>query len=112
MAKLRTVSMALALMVTLGAAAAAASSAASAVLSGKVVDSSTGEPLYAASITVKGTPLRASSDGQGFFTIADVPTGIATLQVQRTGYKSRELSVSVSPTDPTSWTIALLRAKH
>ena len=78
-------------------------------LTGKVVDGSTGLPINAAIVTVKGTPLRQSTDGDGFFLIEKVPAGGVVIEVSRPGYKSRELSVSVTPGEPTTWTIALAR---
>ena len=81
-------------------------------LSGRVVDGSTGLPLSGASVAVKGTSLRGSSDGNGIFFIDDVPVGGAVLVVSRVGYKTRELSVGVTADDPTQWTIALAKGKH
>ena len=81
-------------------------------LGGKVVDGTTGLPVNAASVAVKGTPLRGSSDGNGAFFIDNVPLGAAVIQVSRVGYKSREISVAVTADDATQWTIALAKLKH
>jgi len=80
-------------------------------LSGKVVDATTGAPLDAATVTVKGTSLKQSTDGDGFFLLEKVPVGGVLLEVARIGYKSRELSVSVAPDDKNQWTVALARLK-
>jgi len=81
------------------------------ILTGNVVDAGSGVPLSAALVAVKGTSLRQSTDADGFFLIERVPLGGVVLEVSRPGYKSRELSVSVAPGDPTRWTIALARLK-
>lgn len=81
-------------------------------ISGTVVDAATHAGLNGASVVVRGTPLRASTDGSGAFTIEEVPAGSAVLQVIRTGYIARELSVSVVPGEPSNWTIALSKKKR
>lgn len=100
------------LIAATSAATRSAPVAASGSLSGKVVDASTGSPLNAASVSVKGTALRGSSDGNGIFFIDEVPVGSAVLEVSRVGYKTRELSVAVTADDATQWTIALSKGKH
>ncbi|MDQ6717810.1 MAG: carboxypeptidase-like regulatory domain-containing protein [Gemmatimonadota bacterium] len=81
-------------------------------LSGMVVDAATGSPLNGASVAVKGTALRGSSDGNGVFFIDEVPLGPAVLEVSRVGYKSRGLSIGVTAEDRARWTIALTPLKH
>ena len=112
MSKAGILSLAITIAATIGAAGVSATAAAGSVLSGKIVDAATGAPVNAASITVKGTPLRTSSEGDGTFVIRDVPAGVAVIEVDRPGYRRRELSVSVTPGDPTAWTIALTKAKQ
>jgi hypothetical protein len=80
-------------------------------VAGKVIDGTTGEPVNAAKISVRGTALRQATDGEGLFVIENVPTGGVVLEVGRVGYKAREVSISVAPGDVSHWTIALARLK-
>jgi hypothetical protein len=80
-------------------------------VAGKVVDGTTGEPINAAKVSVKGTALRQATDGEGLFVIENVPVGGVVLEVARVGYKSREVSISVAPDDVSHWTIALARLR-
>ena len=105
------ISLALLIAVT-SAATSGAPAAANGSLGGKVIDGTTGMPVNAASVTVKGTALRGSSDGNGVFFIDNVPLGAAVIEVSRVGYKSREISVAVTADDQTQWTIALAKLKH
>jgi TonB-dependent starch-binding outer membrane protein SusC len=63
------------------------------VLRGTVVDSSTGAPITAANISVRGTTIGASTGSDGRFTIAGVPEGNVPIIVRRIGYGARELVV-------------------
>src|SRR5439155_22593111 len=81
-------------------------------ISGTVVDAVTHAGLNGASVVVRGTPLRASTDGSGAFVIEQVPAGSAVLQFFRTGYIARELSVSVVQGEASIWTIALSKKKR
>ncbi|MCD4706321.1 MAG: TonB-dependent receptor [Candidatus Sabulitectum sp.] len=65
-------------------------------LSGTVVDSVTGEPLVAATVTVKGTGLGAFTDASGNFTIDGVNEGLVTLRVSSVGHGELELGVDTS----------------
>src|SRR5690606_33921778 len=49
-----------------------------------------GQPLAGATIRVKGTDNATVSDGDGNFTLRDIPTG-AVLEVVYTGYKNQEI---------------------
>jgi outer membrane receptor protein involved in Fe transport len=55
-------------------------------ISGKVRDKKTGEALIGANVAVKGTPLGASTDVDGFYYILRVPPGKLDLQVTLVGY--------------------------
>jgi TonB-linked SusC/RagA family outer membrane protein len=63
------------------------------VLRGIVVDSSTGAPVTAANIAVRGTTIGAATGSDGRFTIAGVPEGEVPIIVRRIGYRARELRV-------------------
>jgi len=81
-------------------------------VAGTVLDAAARTPLNGASISVKGTSLRASTDGDGSFLIEKVPLGGAILNVARVGYVSREISVSVTAEGTAQWTIVLSPAKR
>ncbi len=55
-------------------------------ISGKLLDTRTGEPLIGATVMVEGTQLGAQSDLDGSYRIRLVPTGIVTLLVRAIGY--------------------------
>jgi TonB-linked SusC/RagA family outer membrane protein len=63
------------------------------VVRGIVVDSSTGAPITAANVAVRGTTIGASTGSDGRFTITNVPDGEVPLIVRRIGYRARELRV-------------------
>jgi TonB-dependent starch-binding outer membrane protein SusC len=69
------------------------------VLRGIVVDSSTGAPITAANISVRGTTIGASTGADGRFTISGVPAGDVPLTVRRIGYGARELVVAAGQTE-------------
>jgi TonB-linked SusC/RagA family outer membrane protein len=69
------------------------------VLRGTVVDSSTGAPIAAANISVRGTTIGASTGTDGRFVIANVPEGEAPIMVRRIGYRARELRVAAGQTE-------------
>ncbi len=64
---------------------------------GTVTDSQTGEPLMGANVLLVGTPLGASTDPEGFFSIIAVPVGTYDIRVSMLGYTTlviREVMVS------------------
>lgn len=71
---------------------------------GEVFDVRTGEPVSFAALQLAGTSKGTSSDLEGFFTLADIPSGNYTLQVQSLGYQDTSLSVQVG-----SGTISFIR---
>ena len=64
-------------------------------IKGTITDATTGESLYGANITIKGTSLGAPSDIDGKFIINSVPSGLYTLKVSYIGYNSKEAPVEV-----------------
>ncbi len=44
-------------------------------VSGKVTDSSTGEPLFGANLIIEGTSIGAATNAEGNYLISDVPAG-------------------------------------
>ncbi|MGB2867388.1 MAG: TonB-dependent receptor [Bacteroidota bacterium] len=57
-------------------------------VAGRVRDSQTGEPLFAANVVLVGTSLGASTDMDGKFIIRNISTGSYTIRVSYIGYKS------------------------
>ncbi len=65
------------------------------VISGKVVDAKTGDPLPGANIMVTGLQLGAATDVNGKFKIINVPLGSYTLVARFIGYNSQTKKVTV-----------------
>jgi len=61
---------------------------------GTVTDKETGEPLYGASVHVKGTKIGTIANEEGQWTLSDVPHDDFTLEFQMTGYKTVEIKAS------------------
>lgn len=57
-------------------------------ISGQVLDRDTREPLVGANVFVEGTVLGASTDGDGYFFILNVPPGTYTVTSQYLGFDS------------------------
>jgi len=66
------------------------------ILSGAVTDASTGQPVEFATVLLNESGLWAITDGQGTFTVKNVPTGKVTLTVQCLGYQKRTWPMTVS----------------
>lgn len=62
---------------------------------GNVYDKESGGPVIYANVLVEGTDLGATSDLDGFFTIANVPEGTYNLMVTYVGFDSLTTSVKV-----------------
>ncbi len=63
---------------------------------GKVTDGSTKEPLYGASVVLKGTTKGANTDVTGKFEIDDVKPGKYTVVVSYVGYSAATKTITVS----------------
>jgi hypothetical protein len=61
----------------------------SCIISGKVLDSGTNEPIRGANIVMLSKPIRAVSDLYGQYQIIDIPTGTYTLEVFCVGYSKK-----------------------
>lgn len=61
-------------------------------ISGRIVDSQTGEPLPGANIFIPGTSLGTASDLEGRYLILNVPAGTYTVKCQFIGYKDVTVS--------------------
>ena len=58
-------------------------------LSGKILDSSTGEPLIGANVVLKGTSLGVATDVNGEYTIKNAPVGSYNIAVSYIGYQQQ-----------------------
>jgi TonB-dependent receptor len=77
-------------------------------ISGKVMDSVTGEPLPGATVLLVGTSLGAATDLNGSFAIQNVPIGDYTVRTTYVGYESKEIQVQVRSGKPLLISIKLL----
>lgn len=68
----------------------------SGVITGKVVDAHTGEPLYGAELLLNQHDLKSKSDEDGRFVIRRAPSGEQALVVNHIGYEETEIAISVS----------------
>lgn len=66
------------------------------VITGTVIDASTGKFLEGADVNVEGTSLRAVSEREGRYTVGDVPPGPRTVVVSYPGLEASSSSVTVS----------------
>ncbi len=64
-------------------------------ITGKVVDSSTDEPLIGATVLVKGTMAGTITDFDGMFTLANMDKGDYTIVLTYTGFEEMEIDVSL-----------------
>ncbi len=68
------------------------------IISGKVVDEKTGEPLVSLNVQIKGTKIGSVSDIDGNYRIAHVKPGDYTLRFSYLGYNTMEIEhVTVNP---------------
>ena len=65
-------------------------------ITGRVVDSTTQQPLNAATIRIDGTQRGAQTREDGSFVLAAVPTGRQTLRVSRIGYAAQLSPITVN----------------
>lgn len=63
------------------------------VLSGTVIDGETGQRVPLAQVTVPGTGIGSATDDDGAFRLDGVPDEPFTLQVERLGYRTRQITV-------------------
>lgn len=65
-------------------------------VSGRVVDSTSQQPLSSVTVRVDGTPLGTQTRDDGTFTISGVPAGARTLRVNRIGFAARSQPITVA----------------
>ena len=66
-------------------------------VSGRVVDSTSQQPLAGVTVRITGTQRGAQTQADGAFTIAGVPAGVQPLQAARIGYAPQTRQVTVTP---------------
>ena len=64
-------------------------------ISGKVTDSSTGEPLFGANLVLEGTSIGSATNAEGNYLIQDVPAGAYTLKISYIGYESKTFQIAL-----------------
>ncbi|NIA31223.1 MAG: TonB-dependent receptor, partial [Actinobacteria bacterium] len=62
-------------------------------ISGQVIDSATGEPVFYVNVFLENTTEGTTTDAEGFFSIRNIPPGIYNLIVQHVGYEIKVLQV-------------------
>jgi CarboxypepD_reg-like domain len=63
-------------------------------LHGQIRDQTTGKPVPAVEVALKGTNLRGVSNDRGLFVITDIPPGTYVLTTDRIGYQSNSGSIT------------------
>ena len=81
-----------------------------ATVDGRVVDSASHQPLISAEVVVAGTTIRALTDREGRFHIANAPAGSITLRAKFIGYKVGVRTVTASAGQPTEVELLLVPA--
>lgn len=64
-------------------------------VTGQIRARSNGLPVAGARVSVAGTPITASTDASGQYTLTNVPVGTQTLQIEAAGYTSTSVVVEV-----------------
>lgn len=83
-------------------------SAQTGILSGKVVDSKSGETLIGATVVIdENSTLGASTDMDGNFTIPKIPAGKHHVKVRYIGYKEKQDEIEVRPNNVTNLYLTL-----
>jgi len=78
-------------------------------IEGQVQDASTNEPISGASITTSPPTQSVLSDDDGTFALNDVSTGNYTVEVSKTDYQTRNVTVNVRENQTASATVLLER---
>ena len=73
---------------------------------GKVVDENN-QPIFGVNVVLKGTVLGSATNGEGIFSISDIPFGDFTVAVYYIGYKELEFQVNLTAGDHDVGTIRL-----
>lgn len=60
------------------------------IITGRITDNKTNDPLHGANITIVGTSMGSATDDNGNYTLKNVPPGNYTLKATFIGYKTEE----------------------
>jgi TonB-linked SusC/RagA family outer membrane protein len=74
---------------------------------GRVTDARSGQPLAATSVEISGTALRASTDADGRYRMANVPAGEQVIVARRIGYAATRQTITVTDGQQTTADFAL-----
>ena len=77
------------------------------VISGRVLDASTGQPVVGARVVVVGTNIAAQTNSTGNYVLRGVPPGPATIRITSIGYGERTESVTVGAAQTASLDLQL-----
>lgn len=91
-------------------AQAASAQAALGVITGRVTDQASGQPISAVSVTLEGSTNGALTGDDGRYTIRQVAAGAHNLNFARIGYEAGKLAVTVREGAPATGDIALKAA--
>ena len=76
-------------------------------ISGQVIDSVTGEPVFYVNVFLENTTEGTTTDAEGFFSIRNIPPGIYNLIVQHIGYEIKVLQVHLLRPDSLKYNILI-----
>jgi len=77
------------------------------IVTGKISDVETGNPLENVIVFLTQTPFGSSSDKDGKFRIANIPPGNYEMVISRTGYERQIISLQITATDSLYFEIKL-----
>ncbi len=83
-------------------------------ITGKIMNAKTGEPIYAANITIKSSVVTRNtrSDYNGMYTVSELPEGIYTINVSHLTYGKKTLEdIKIANKDVTTQDIVLQETK-
>jgi TonB-dependent SusC/RagA subfamily outer membrane receptor len=89
--------MIVALVLALGAFGADALAAQTGVVTGVVVEATSGQPLNDAAVTLDGIQMNQMTNTSGRYILQNVPVGVYSVRVQRLGFASQEKQVTITP---------------
>lgn len=75
--------------------ASPAALAQSGIISGRVVDATSGDPIPGASVVISGTPRGVATSDDGTFVLSEVPAGAHTLTASSVGYETVSRTIRV-----------------
>lgn len=99
-----------ALLATVAGAWSLAAAAQAGVITGAVIEKSTGKPLAGATVSIPGTSYSAVTGPDGRFTLNDVPAGDYSLEMNREGYRAAAINLKASQTGTTDATFSAFAA--